>query len=149
VASRIVLIAEDDPFIADVVRTLLEEEGYSASVLQDTASESLRATVDLLEPGCVLLDGHDGAEYGQSWANAVWLHNRPRPIPTVMFTADVDAMQEARAAQTARARAAAFAAVVAKPFDLDELLGAVAGAMGLGRRPAEDETDVMGDGHSA
>src|SRR5688572_23542256 len=42
-----------------------------------------------------------------------------------MFTTHGTASAEAQAAETDRARAAGFAAVVPKPFDLDQLLGAV------------------------
>jgi CheY-like chemotaxis protein len=128
-ASGAVLIAEDDPFIAEVVRVVLEvvleEEGYTAHVLQDTASQSLRATVERLEPDCVLLDGQGQSGFGRSWADAAWLCSRPRPLPAVVFTADSAAVLEAKGGMSERARAAAFAAAIAKPFDRDELLDGV------------------------
>jgi hypothetical protein len=55
---------------------------------------------------------------------------RARPVPVVMFTADAGAADEARAGESARGRAAGFAAVLPRPFALDELLGAVAQAAG-------------------
>jgi CheY-like chemotaxis protein len=45
-----------------------------------------------------------------------------------MFTVDAGAASEAETGESARSRAAGFAAVLPKPFDLDELLGAVARA---------------------
>jgi CheY-like chemotaxis protein len=45
-----------------------------------------------------------------------------------MFTVDSGATREAQTGASARSRAAGFAAVLPKPFDLDELLGAVARA---------------------
>ena len=47
-----------------------------------------------------------------------------------MFSGHLLAIREAREKETQRAQDAAFAAIVPKPFDLDELLAAVASATG-------------------
>jgi CheY-like chemotaxis protein len=46
-----------------------------------------------------------------------------------MFTAHKADLAEARAGQTERSAAAEFAAILPKPFDLDELLAAVGQAI--------------------
>jgi hypothetical protein len=51
-----------------------------------------------------------------------------------MFTAHADAVQEAREKSTDRAGAAKFAAVIGKPFSLDEVIDAVAQATGRSQR---------------
>ena len=46
-----------------------------------------------------------------------------------MFTADKPAADEATAGESARSQAAAFAAVLPKPFDIDVLVATVAGVL--------------------
>lgn len=125
-----VLLVDDDADVADVVVALLTDEGYTVSVLVDTSHESILAAVGKQEPDCVLLDGSTATEYGSSWADAAYLAARERAIPTIMFSAHLDDLREAREAESNRARAAGFAAIVSKPFGLDELLSAVAQACG-------------------
>jgi CheY-like chemotaxis protein len=137
-----VLVVDDDRDIADLVREVLSGEGYAVSVLTAADPDRVRAAVAALEPDCVLLDGESGAAgYGASWAEATALRAGARPVPVVMFTAHAAAVREAEAGESARSRAAGFAAVLPKPFPLDDLLAAVArcipssGAGGPGGRP--------------
>lgn len=123
-----VLVIDDDGDVADVVSAILIDDGYSVSTLVDISHDSLFAAVGKSEPDCVLLDGSSQVEYGSSWADAAYLAARERSIPTIMFTAHSAAVREAREAESERARGAHFAAVLGKPFHLDELLTAVATA---------------------
>ncbi len=125
-----VLVVDDDADIADVVLAILTDEGYSASILVDTSHHSVMAAVGMQEPDCILLDGSLGSDYGSSWAEAAYLGARERPIPTIMFSAHAGDVREAQLEESDRARAAEFAAVLAKPFSLDDLLEAVAEACG-------------------
>ena len=125
-----VLLVDDDADIADLVLAILTDHGYAVSTLVHTTHDSLLAAVGIQEPDCVLLDSSEGAEYGSSWAEAAKLATRARSIPTIMFTAHSLDVREARNAQSDRARAADFAAIVSKPFGLDELLASVATACG-------------------
>jgi CheY-like chemotaxis protein len=125
-----VLLIDDDADVADVVRAILSDDGYAVGVLADTSHQSILAAVGQQEPDCVLLDGSVGPEYGSSWAEAAYLAARERSIPTIMFSAHMRDVREAREERSDRARAAEFAAVLAKPFSLDELLEAVAAACG-------------------
>ena len=124
-----VLCGHDDRDIGEVVQAVLVDEGYNVSCLYELAGDALKRTVGRLEPDCVLLDGVPGPEYG-SWDSAAWLDHRPRRVPVVMFTAHRQDSQEAQEAETDRARAAVFSAVLLKPFHLDQLLEAVATAVG-------------------
>jgi CheY-like chemotaxis protein len=105
------------------------------------------AAVGMQEPDCILLDGAKGHEYGSSWAEAAYLGARERPIPTIMFSAHAGDVKEARQEESDRARAAEFAAVLAKPFTLDDLLEAVATACGTSeqfkRTPAGDRERTL------
>lgn len=125
-----VLLVDDDADVADVVLAILTDEEYQVSVLSDTSHHSVMAAVGMQEPDCILLDGASGPEYGSSWAEAAYLGARERPIPTIMFSAHAGDVREAQQEESARARSAEFAAVLAKPFSLDDLLVAVATACG-------------------
>lgn len=133
-----VLLIDDDADIADVVRAILTDEAYLVSVLVDTSHQSIMAAVGMQEPDCVLLDGSEGREYGSSWAEAAYLAARERSIPTIMFSAHVADLREAAREESERARAADFAAVLAKPFSLDELIDAV--AIGCGNSEPFNQT---------
>ena len=123
-----ILCVDDDRDIAEVVEAVLADEGYAISCLYSLEDDALLRTVGRLEPDCVLLDSATSAAYEEGWAEAAALSLRRRSIPVVMFTAHMVDVAEAREATSARAKAADFAAVLEKPFDLDELLAAVAKA---------------------
>jgi CheY-like chemotaxis protein len=129
-----VLVVDNDEDIAELVKAILGDEGYAVTTLNETDHEAIAAVVGQLEPDCVLLDGAGSPGFGGSWAAAAYYSNRNRAVPTVMFTAHADAVHEARERSTDRAQAADFAAVVAKPFGLDELVGAVGAAVGQSDR---------------
>jgi CheY-like chemotaxis protein len=125
-----ILLVDNDPNIRELVEAVLSDEGYAVSSLGETGSAAIAAEVGRLEPDCILLDGSEGPTFGDSWAAAADLRTRSRAIPTVMFTAHAESVKEARDRSSQRAMDAGFAAVVAKPFLLDELLDAVESAAG-------------------
>lgn len=125
-----VLCVDDDRDVAEIVQAVLTDEGYAVSCLYSLEDDGLLRAVGRLEPDCVLLDGASSNAYDDGWAAAASLALRRRAIPVVMFTAHVKDTQEAREGVTERAVAADFDAVLDKPFDLDDLLAAVAQATG-------------------
>jgi CheY-like chemotaxis protein len=110
-----ILIVDDDQEIREMLEITLADEGYDVLSAGDGA-----AALSLLEhsrPGLILLDMRmpvlDGWGFARAYAG------RPGPhAPIVVMTAAVDATRWAREVS---ARAA-----VAKPFDLNRLLDAVA-----------------------
>ena len=129
--STDILIIDDDRDIADSVRAALQDEGYRVSVISDLSTDAIAAAVGTLEPDAVVLDGQSRvAGYGSSWLEAAALADRSRAVPVIMFTAHKADLQEARDGTSPRAAAARFAAVLEKPFNLDELLEAVERATG-------------------
>ena len=124
-----VLIIEDEPVIGALVKATLEEAGFSVMVLAPMSPDLLRIAVERLRPACILLDGSNHADYGQSWGDAAWLRAREQPVPVLMFSSDCNALTEAWIGTSERSRAAAFAGIVEQPFDLDVLEAAVAGVV--------------------
>ncbi len=135
-----VLLVDDDQDVRDLVKAVLSDEGYEVSTLAESNHDSIAAAVGRIEPDCILLDGVSGPSFGDSWTHAAYLARRGRPVPTVMFTAHMAAVNEARDGSTERSSAAGFAAVVPKPFQLDELLAAVETA--TGRSTPFDRSDA-------
>ena len=128
-ADSLVLVVDDDPDILQTLALCLSTEGYRVS----TASNGQEA-LDLVpkeRPACVLLDlmmpVMDGWQFVAELEQRGW-----RKSPLLILSAD-------RAVQghAAKLRAEAF---LAKPFDLDELLGKVlqltGGPNGHGHRAA-------------
>lgn len=128
-ALRVLLIDSDDD-VTELVSAMLTDEGYDVSVLTTADHDSIAAAVGRLEPDCILLDGTGPIDFGGGWDEAAYLSDRARAVPTVMFTAHAQAVHEARQGTSNRAQAAGFAAIVPKPFGLDDLLEAVASACG-------------------
>ncbi len=125
-----VLCVDDDRDVSDVVRAILEDEGYAVSLLHELDDDALLRTVGRVEPDVVLLDSASVVDYGGSWELAAGIRRRRRPVSVVMFTAHVGDADEAEAGTSERAAAANFAAIVRKPFELDQLVTAVATAAG-------------------
>jgi CheY-like chemotaxis protein len=127
--KRRVLIIDDDAAIIDLLEECLADEGYVILTLDNVAGEDLSAAVERLQPDCVLLDGERSGLYGSSWDAAARLAASPPSVPVIMFTADSAATREASANESERSQAAGFAAVLTKPFDLDELLCVIGSAV--------------------
>lgn len=125
-----VLCVDDDHDIAEIVEAVLDDEGYAVSCLYTSDRGMLARTVGQLEPDCVLLDSASAVGYDQAWIEAASLGTRSRPVPVVMFTAHSQDAAEARTGSSERALAAHFVAVLEKPFQLDDLVAAVAKATG-------------------
>ena len=120
-----VLIVEDDQDLAAVVQSILEEEGLITVRLRPGTEAALQEAATRLRPRCILLDGAGRAGYGRSWSDAAWLHAHLPAIPVLMFSADAMATREAQEDASSRSQAAAFAGILNKPFEIDELIGLV------------------------
>lgn len=137
-----VVIVDDDRDIADVVETILLDEGFRVSCLYEPTKNDVKAAIERLEPDCVLLDGGDPAAYGPSWDIAAWLSSRPRPIPAVMLTGHMADREEAMLNESDRAKVAQLAGVIGKPFDIDQLVSAVRNAVGLPLTVVTNESEA-------
>ena len=112
---RKILVVDDDPSVRQLVRDVLEVEGYEVETVKDGVSALMRVAVD--RPDCVVLDvmmpGLDG--------HAVLARLRagdegPALLPVIMLTAAADD------AQAWQAWSGGVDYFLAKPFDAIELL---------------------------
>jgi signal transduction histidine kinase len=106
-----VLIVEDDALTQAVLREALLDEGYR--VLEAADGEAALNLIDAESPDVILLDLRlpvmDGPTFAQRYRQAV-----PAPVPIIVVTASEH--------QAIDARRMAAAAVVTKPFIVEELL---------------------------
>jgi two-component system chemotaxis response regulator CheY len=113
-----VLVVDDDSYIRDVVAQLLESEGYTVEEATNGV-EALTIVNDAARrPDLILLDLMMPVMDGWEFARRMDEHHPPVNIPIVVLTA-------ARLPPE-RLRVPGARAVLAKPFDLEELLGYVA-----------------------
>ena len=143
-AAPKILVVDDDRDTAEIMQAVLTDEGYAPSLLYSSDSASVREAVIRLEPDCVLLDSsqNDPGGYGESWQTAAWIAALERHTPAIMMTGHTAAADEAIAASSKRARAAGFAAVVRKPYDLDDFLTTLSNEVqkGVVRRTSDAES---------
>lgn len=130
---RRVLCVDDDRDIGETVQAILGDEGYDVTCLLEITDGALRQALGELKPDCVLLDSSSRSDYGDSWRAAAWIHDLARSVPVVMFSAHLADSREAQANLTERAQEAGFAAVLPKPFSIDQLVDAVAVAVASAR----------------
>ena len=123
------LVVDDDADIGNLLVDLLTDEGYAVALLRSRSGESVQDAVGRLRPDCVLLDGAVPGSYDGSWADAAWMRAQKAAVPAIMFSADRGATTEAISNLSERSRAAGFAAVLPKPFEIDDLLRVIAGAV--------------------
>lgn len=111
--SQPILVIDDDPLIVDLVRDILEFEGYT--VASATNGQEGLAVLDQVQPALVLLDMRMPVLDGWGFARA--LQARGNTTPIVVMTAAQDAAQWAEEIGATR--------YVAKPFEFDDLVQAV------------------------
>ncbi len=118
--SNLIAIVDDDHSVQDAVRDLLESDGRSVRCF-DTAEDFLSSGLGH-KVACLVLDvrmpGMSGTELHRHLLDKGW------EVPVIFMTAH-GADEEARG----RALAAGAVAYLIKPFDQNELLNAVHGAL--------------------
>jgi two-component system cell cycle response regulator DivK len=112
-----VLVVDDKASSRELIRTVLEQSGYSVCEAAD-GREALRIARDLL-PDLIILDLHMPALDGFGTIQELRLDERFRATPIMAVTAS--AMQGDRE----RALAAGFTSYIAKPISLKRLRGEV------------------------
>ena len=110
-----ILVIDDDRQIRQAIRWALEDEGFAVLAAAGGA-DALRLTQERT-PDLVLLDFTLSEQRGDEVAVALRAAH-PRTLPILLITGDGEAASKAQ-----QVGAYAF---VRKPFELDELLGAIA-----------------------
>jgi signal transduction histidine kinase len=137
VENQNVLIVEDDAAVSEVVAALLTEAGYHPVPIADHAL--IAQTVERWRPRCVIIDGELLASgENRSWRDAAAIRRAHPTLPVVLFTGDSAVVAEARAGRSYRSRAARFAGIVSKPFEVDDLIATVKAAV-----QGSQEIDVL------
>ena len=114
VAAERILIVDDDESIRQIVRMCLADEGYE--VFEASNGQAALNTLDVVSPDLILLDLRMPVMDG--WDFARHYHRLPGPhAPIVAFVATLNAEEECADLKPS--------GIVAKPFDLDDLLRSV------------------------
>jgi len=119
--SKKILIMDDDPTIAELLREALADEGYDTHMTTQSlrffdAVTDVRPDLILLDLMMQYLDGRDELKLMEMGAFN---------IPVIVVTAFLDADKEAE-----EFKKAGVVHIVYKPFDLDQLLDLVRGTIG-------------------
>jgi two-component system, chemotaxis family, chemotaxis protein CheY len=114
VPSDRILVVDDDDSIRQIVRLCLSEEGYN--VREAPNGEMALEVLADWQPELILLDLRMPVMDGWEFARQYQLLPEPH-APIVAFVAALNAVQECAGLD--------LAAILTKPFDLDDLLGAV------------------------
>ena len=119
--SKKILIMDDDPTIADLLREALADEGYETHM----TTQSLRFfdAVTEVKPDLILLDLM--MQYLDGRDELKLMEMGSFNIPVIVVTAFLDADKEAD-----EFRKAGVVQIVYKPFDLDELVDLVRSTIG-------------------
>jgi CheY-like chemotaxis protein len=118
IARQAILLAEDDPDIAAMISECLQGEDYAVTVVDSVAAAVERLATEKF--ALVLTDAfvNHGPESGQ-WAAVEQIRGAARPTHTIICTAH-------RAHDFREFPERGFAAILTKPFDLDDLLTLIA-----------------------
>lgn len=118
-----IVVINDAQEVLEIMRDLLEDEGYRVSIY----SRAIRDLdhLESLKPDLLVLDHLMGdEEYGWQMVQKIRLSPRLAVLPIVVCTAAAGMVRELEGHLRAKR-----VAVVLKPFDIDDLLGAVSAAL--------------------
>lgn len=115
--SARILVVEDEPTVADVIRAVLDSEGYTVATAGDGAT-GLATALDW-NPDLILMDIILPVVDGPSVIKRLKGDQRTAHIPIIAMSAGANIREQSL--ELADADGA-----LAKPFDIDALLGQVA-----------------------
>ncbi len=113
--KKIVLIAEDDPGIIEVMSIVLQDAGYT--VITAETKKKILESITLHNPHLLLLDIWLSGENGEIIARELKNTAATKLLPIIIISANTQT--------EAIAKASGADAFLAKPFDIDELVGMV------------------------
>lgn len=110
--KKMVLVVEDDEDIAYVLKTVLEDAGYSVFSLTD--STSVFEVIKTISPHLILLDIWMPGIDGLSITRQLKQRGSSFRVPIILLSATTDGKEQARLSGADD--------FIAKPFDMDNLL---------------------------
>lgn len=140
-----VVVLDDDHDVADIIQSVLLDEGFAVSCLYGPDDKTMERAVLDLSPDCVVVDGSGPPRSPDPWTVAITLARHTPPIPMVRLSGNAANLEEAMLGETERARTSAIAAIVSKPFDIDRLVAAVRNAMGASAATDVSRTTARAD----
>jgi CheY-like chemotaxis protein len=118
-----ILVINDAQEVLEVIRDLLEDEGYQVT-LHSTAIYDLDK-INSIDPDLLILDHLMGdEEYGWQMVQKLKLNRQLSTLPIIVCTAAMKMVEELQGHLMAKG-----VTVVLKPFDIDDLLGAITRAL--------------------
>jgi len=123
-AKQHILVINDTQEVLEVMRDLLEDEGYRVTLHSDAIRDIQR--IREIAPDMVILDHLMGdEEYGWQIIQKLRLDRDLAQLPIIVCTAAARMVRELEGHLKAKG-----ITVVLKPFDIDDLLNAVRAALG-------------------
>jgi CheY-like chemotaxis protein len=118
-----ILVVNDAQEVLEVVKELLEEEGYRVTIHSSAIRDLDR--IREIAPDLVILDHLMGAEeYGWQMVQKMRLSREFAHMPIIVCTAALKMVEELQGHLRAK-----NVVIVVKPFDIDDLLRAVRSAL--------------------
>ena len=114
--KQVILVVEDTRPIADLICQTLNEEPQYEAIAVDNGAAALE-TLKGVKAGLLILDVSLPGITGLELYDRLQADEATRGIPVVFVTADTEALRELEQRRLPH--------VLAKPFDLDDLLGLV------------------------
>jgi len=114
-ATKKILICDDDPGILDVLELILEETGHT--IISEQNSLNVRSIMKRESPDLVILDLWMPVVSGDQLLEMIREDNLMKDLPVIIISASRDGEQIAKSAGAN--------AYLAKPFDVDKLLQTV------------------------
>jgi CheY-like chemotaxis protein len=115
-----ILVADDEPYVLELLRDFLTGQGYDVTVVANGA-EALDA-VPAVQPDAILLDMMMPGLSGRDVLDS--LRRANVTVPVILISGNQVTLREG------------FFAVLTKPFDLEKLEKVVAAAVDQGRTPS-------------
>jgi len=114
--SRKILAVDDDNDIVDIIKIILEDEGYEVSTL--TSGRNVLNVISSFRPDLILLDVMLGGMDGREICKAIKSHQLFKNIPVVMISASHNLQNLLKLPGSPND-------FLPKPFDIDNLVKTV------------------------
>jgi DNA-binding response OmpR family regulator len=119
--SKKILAVDDDHDIVDVIKIILEDEGYEVSTL--TNGRNILDIISLIRPDLILLDVMLGGMDGREICKSIKDHPIFKYIPVVMISASHNLQSVLKLPGSPND-------FLSKPFDIDHLVNKVRTQLG-------------------